>query len=483
MYRVFRARWQSLVHKSLKNLQKDSEKVYEKCDEPQQTNTQFCDIKSVDLHLQDCNPKEKWKNYNGNFWSYHTNPSKALGIIGCGTIVILGLHINQQYLKYHDTFSKQSLLKYLTFVFPFNQAAIFDSTQKRSVVNTAEEDDVDLKNKQDLENATQEIKELTENMLIGVDKYMNGVKAANTGDYSKAVDYWKQSAELGHSKSSFNLGLCYDQGTGVERNIKKAVKYYTNAADQDHCGALFNLALLYLHGEVANKSQGKSEAIKLLLKAADLGYPLAKTYLGVHYIEESSDFSQAVQLFTEAAKQKEPDAKYYLGLCYLKGLGIEQCPNKASNLFAEAAKLGHVQAKAMISDESMSEDSESEYSEYSDDDDSIEILTSSSINSTSSETENPFFSELWNRSLFIANQSMSLSETELPSASSSASSSSSSSFLKNTAKTEESPLKNNNDESLEEKFDSYLRHAPHCCNSVSIYKPNAASFSDFVLCS
>ncbi|XP_014779745.1 uncharacterized protein LOC106875932 isoform X2 [Octopus bimaculoides] len=474
MYRVFRARWQSLVHNSLKNLQKDSEKVYENCDEPQQTNTQFCDIKSVDLPLQEnCNPKEKWKNYNGNFSSYHTNPSKALGIIGCGTIVILGLHFNQQYLKYHDTFSKQSLLKYLTFVFPFNQAAIFDSTQKRSVVNSTEEDDVDLKHKQDLENATQEIKDLTENMLIGVDKYLNGVKAASMGDYSKAINYWKQSAELGYSKSSFNLGLCYDQGTGVERNIKKAVKYYTDAADQDHCGALFNLAVLHLHGKVANKSQGKSEAIKLLLKAANLGYPLAKTYLGVHYIEETSDFSQAVQLFTEAAKQKEPDAKYYLGLCYLKGLGIEQCPNKASNLFAEAAKLGHRKAKAMISDESLSEDSESE-TEYSDDDDSIEILTSSSINSTSSETENPFFSELWNRSLSIANQSMSLSET---------SSSSSSSFQKNTAKTEESPLMNSNNESLEEKFDSYLRHAPHCCNSVSIYKPNAASFSDFVLCS
>ena len=42
-------------------------------------------------------------------------------------------------------------------------------------------------------------------------------------DLGQAVQWYQQSAEAGHMAAQYNLGICYENGTGVEKNVQKAV--------------------------------------------------------------------------------------------------------------------------------------------------------------------------------------------------------------------------------------------------------------------
>ena len=46
-----------------------------------------------------------------------------------------------------------------------------------------------------------------------------GMQEAMAGNLKHAVELWKESGILGNAKSSFNLGLCYETGKGVQKNI------------------------------------------------------------------------------------------------------------------------------------------------------------------------------------------------------------------------------------------------------------------------
>lgn len=47
-----------------------------------------------------------------------------------------------------------------------------------------------------------------------------------------AVDLFLKSSEQGNIKAFCNLAICYEEGTGVEKNLKTAIAYYRKAANQ-----------------------------------------------------------------------------------------------------------------------------------------------------------------------------------------------------------------------------------------------------------
>ena len=47
---------------------------------------------------------------------------------------------------------------------------------------------------------------------------------------AKALEFWHRAAELGNSSAYYNIALCYDHGSGVERDEKEANHYYELAA-------------------------------------------------------------------------------------------------------------------------------------------------------------------------------------------------------------------------------------------------------------
>lgn len=67
----------------------------------------------------------------------------------------------------------------------------------------------------------------------------------------EAVKWFQLAAEQGNRDGQYHLGICYQAGTVVEKNVAEAVKCFLLAAEQGHTtGALPNLLSHYVGGEV-----------------------------------------------------------------------------------------------------------------------------------------------------------------------------------------------------------------------------------------
>jgi TPR repeat protein len=51
-------------------------------------------------------------------------------------------------------------------------------------------------------------------------------------DLDKARELYQKAANQGNVQAQYNLGVCYENGLGVEPDLPKAAKYYQEAADQ-----------------------------------------------------------------------------------------------------------------------------------------------------------------------------------------------------------------------------------------------------------
>ena len=63
-------------------------------------------------------------------------------------------------------------------------------------------------------------------------------------DYKEAVKWWLLAAEQGHADAQYGLGLCYENGSGVDKDLSEAFKWYSKAAKQGHAGAKDRLKTL-----------------------------------------------------------------------------------------------------------------------------------------------------------------------------------------------------------------------------------------------
>ncbi|MCQ2372707.1 MAG: sel1 repeat family protein [Phascolarctobacterium sp.] len=89
-------------------------------------------------------------------------------------------------------------------------------------------------------------------------------------DNRKACKYFKMAAELGHISAQYELGYCYKEGCGVERNIDEAVKWYRMVAEQGMAEAQYELAELYAQGREIEKNIIETQ--KWYKAAAEQGY-------------------------------------------------------------------------------------------------------------------------------------------------------------------------------------------------------------------
>jgi len=53
-------------------------------------------------------------------------------------------------------------------------------------------------------------------------------------DISKAIQLWKVAFELGSPAASYNLGVAYLKGDGVEEDVSRAFEYFAYAARGEH---------------------------------------------------------------------------------------------------------------------------------------------------------------------------------------------------------------------------------------------------------
>ncbi len=139
-------------------------------------------------------------------------------------------------------------------------------------------------------------------------------------DFAKAAELFKKSKELGCARAADNLGVCYEQGQGVQQSLDEAVRCYQFAAEKGNVDGMCNLGYLELKkGNVARDRNA-------------------------HYTNAIRWLHSAVQ-----ADPKRDDAHYCLGVVFESGLGTDRDLRAALREYTAAAKLGHKLATAKCS--------------------------------------------------------------------------------------------------------------------------------------
>ena len=116
-------------------------------------------------------------------------------------------------------------------------------------------------------------------------------------------------AEAGNAAAQHNLGVMYDNGTGVAQDYAAAVSWYRKAADQGYAQAQYNLGVMHYNGQ--GVSQDYAAAAGWFRKAADQGYAKAQYNLGLMYAKGQGvpqDYVQAHKWLNLGATSGDADA-------------------------------------------------------------------------------------------------------------------------------------------------------------------------------
>lgn len=195
----------------------------------------------------------------------------------------------------------------------------------------------------------------------------------------KGIESLGQLAEQGHARALYCLGVCYDNGIAVEKDLKKAREYYLlsaqqgfapaqndygiscvsegylntteaekwvrKSAEQGYAPAQFHLAFFYANG-VGVKAD-MNDFLHWIEKAVEQDYKKAKYMLASFYMtapEEHRDVDASVTLLKELAAENFTPAINDLIPCYGSGIGTEKNIDSAMHLLRKAVALEYAPA-------------------------------------------------------------------------------------------------------------------------------------------
>lgn len=175
-------------------------------------------------------------------------------------------------------------------------------------------------------------------------------KALLTGEHipqdtDSAVKLLEKAVKLKNINSKRFLALEYISGEHLEQDIEKGIALLTECADSGDVIASYRLGKIYLQGEIMPQNLDKAEKYLLLAEDSEYTqYALAKLYLQ----EEKYDIQKAVNYFGRSA-DKNHWASYQLGRIYLFGAAeLTKDKEQAIEWFTKSANDGNEYAQAML---------------------------------------------------------------------------------------------------------------------------------------
>ncbi len=162
-----------------------------------------------------------------------------------------------------------------------------------------------------------------------------------------AVKLLEKAVKLKNRNAKRFLALEYISGEHLEQDIEKGIALLTECADSGDVIACYRLGKIYLQGEIMSQNLDKAEKYLLLAEDSEYAqYALAKLYLQ----EEKYDIQKAVNYFENCA-DKNHWASYQLGRIYLFGAeGFTKDKEQAIEWFTKSANDGNEYAQAMLDD-------------------------------------------------------------------------------------------------------------------------------------
>ena len=166
-------------------------------------------------------------------------------------------------------------------------------------------------------------------------------------DTDSALKILEKAVKLKNSNAKRFLALEYISGEHLEQDIEKGIALLTECADSGDVIASYRLGKIYLQGEIMPQNLDKAEKYLLLAEDSEYTqYALAK----LHLQEEKYDIQKAVNYFENCA-DKNHWASYQLGRIYLFGaVGLTKDKEQAIEWFTKSANDGNEYAQAILVD-------------------------------------------------------------------------------------------------------------------------------------
>lgn len=174
-----------------------------------------------------------------------------------------------------------------------------------------------------------------------------------TKDNDTAQRYYQQALsgflkiennDMANDDLFYKLGQMFKLGLGINSDVTKAIEYFRRSAEMNNKNGLFEYGKALLIGE--HIPQNTDSAVKLLEKAVKLKNSNAKRFLALEYISGEhleQDIEKGIALLTECADSGDVIASYRLGKIYLQGEIMFQNLDKAERYLLLAEDNEYVQ--------------------------------------------------------------------------------------------------------------------------------------------
>lgn len=156
-----------------------------------------------------------------------------------------------------------------------------------------------------------------------------------------------KAAMNGKTKAQYQLGCFYYD----KMRFKEAFSWLLSAAEDGMKHAQYSVGVCYQNGE--GVEQSGVDAFRWFLKSARQNNPDAEYKVGKCYEQGTGvapDLQQAVYWWTLAADAGQPGAQYEMGNCCFQGKGVKQDHLQAFRWFSKAAEGNNVLAQAKLGD-------------------------------------------------------------------------------------------------------------------------------------
>ena len=168
--------------------------------------------------------------------------------------------------------------------------------------------------------------------------------------FEKFVKWANQLGNSADPETMCNLGWCYRQGCGVDKDTNRAIQLFKEAASRGHARAQYNLGWSYATGSGVPISAEK--AAEWFIKSANNGSVNGQRELGCCYMKGfgvAKDATEGIKWIRKAAERGLPIAQYDLGMSYIDGTGVAKDLYAAKLWLSRAQDNGYAKASRALS--------------------------------------------------------------------------------------------------------------------------------------
>lgn len=135
--------------------------------------------------------------------------------------------------------------------------------------------------------------------VIGDIEFQLGVQNMEAQQFNIAATHFKLGTSHRHAGATFNLGICFELGLGVERDLKMALECYQIASSMGHPKAMYNVGIFHVHG-LGGLEKNRKTARQYFIAAAKLNLIDAQNAVGMRKAYKHEGQSYEAQMVAVA---------------------------------------------------------------------------------------------------------------------------------------------------------------------------------------